>query len=89
LPDYPTARRPKARKLSVSLPPDLAAFLEHRAKERGTALSTELADVVARERDAEEQRRLDEALALDADDNRRFARAAGLAARESFGDAEW
>lgn len=86
---YPTVRRRKARKLSVSLPPDLAAFLERRAGEHGTALSTELADIVARERAADEQHRLDEALALDAEDNRRFARAASLAARESFGDAEW
>jgi hypothetical protein len=86
---YPTARRTKARKLSVSLPPDLASFLERRAGERGTALSTELADIVAREKAADEQRRLDEALALDAEDNRRFASATSLAARESFGNAEW
>lgn len=86
---YPTARRIKARKLSVSLPPELAAFVERRASAHGTAFSAELADIVARERAADEQRRLDEALALDAEDNRQFARAASLAARESFGDAEW
>ena len=67
--------------MSVSLPPDLAAFLESRAREHGTAVSAELAEIVARERAADEQRRLDEALALDAQDNRRFARTTLLAAR--------
>jgi hypothetical protein len=87
---YPTAgRRPRARKLSVSLPPDLVAFLESRAREHGTALSTELAEVVARERAADEQRRLDEALALDAEDDRSFARGVAVAAREAFKDVEW
>jgi hypothetical protein len=75
--------------MSVSLSPDLAAFLENRARERGTAVSAELADIVARERDAEDQRRLDEALVLDAEDNRRFARTAQLAVREAFGESEW
>ena len=73
----------------MSLPPELAAFVERRASEHGTAFSTELADIVARDRAADEQRRLDEALALDAEDNRQFARAASLAARESFDGAEW
>lgn len=87
---YPTAAsRPRARKLSVSLPPDLVAFLESRAREHGTALSVELAEVVRRERDEDEQRRLDQALALDAEDNRRFARATSVAVREVFGDPEW
>jgi hypothetical protein len=87
---YPTAaNRPRARKLSVSLPPDLVAFLESRARERGTALSAELAEIVARERVADEQRRLDQALALDAEDNRNFARATSVAAREVLGNVEW
>jgi hypothetical protein len=73
----------------VSLPPDLAAFLESRARDRGTAVSAELAKIVASERAADEQRRLDEALARDAEDNRGFARATSLAARETFGEAEW
>ena len=73
----------------MSLPGDLVAFLESRAREHGTALSAELAEIVRRERAADEQDRLDRALALDAEDNRRFARAASLAARESFGEPEW
>jgi hypothetical protein len=73
----------------VSLPPDLVAFLESRARERGTALSAELAEIVARERVADEQRRLDQALALDAEDNERFARATSAAAREALGNVEW
>jgi len=75
--------------MSVSLPPDLAAFLESRAKEHGTAVSAELAEIVARERAVDEQHRLDQALALDAEDNRRFARATSLAVREAFGEPEW
>jgi N-methylhydantoinase A/oxoprolinase/acetone carboxylase beta subunit len=75
--------------MSVSLPPDLAAFLESRARERGTAVSAELAEIVDRERAADEQRRLEQALALDAEDNRRFTRATSLAVREAFSDAEW
>lgn len=87
---YPTASgRQRVRKMSVSLPPDLAAFLESRARERGTAVSAELAEIVDRERAADEQRRLEQALALDAEDNRRFTRATSLAVREAFGDAEW
>ena len=73
----------------MSLPPDLAAFLEGRAGERGTAVSAELAEIVARERAADVQRRLDQALALDAYDNRRFARETSLAVREAFGEPEW
>lgn len=87
---YPTAgRRKRVKKMSVSFPPELAAFLEDRAKEHGTAVSAELAEIVARERAADQQRRLDEALALDAQDNRTFARATSVAAREAFGESEW
>jgi hypothetical protein len=75
--------------LSVSLPPDLVAFLEARARERGTALSAELAEIVARERAVDEQRRLEAALALDAGDNRKLARAAESAVRESLESLEW
>jgi hypothetical protein len=75
--------------MSVSLPPDLASFLEGRARERGTAVSTELAEIIARERAADNQRRLDEALALDAQDNLTFARTASAAVREVFTESEW
>lgn len=90
MPEYPTAaRRSRVRKLSVSLPADLVAFLEERARKNGRPFSTELAEVVARERAADEQARLDAALALDAEENRRFARATALAARERLADADW
>jgi plasmid stability protein len=75
--------------MSVSLPPDLAAFLEDRAREHGRAVSAELADIVSRERQADEQRRLDEALALDAEDNRALARLTSAAVREVLGESEW
>jgi uncharacterized protein YdaU (DUF1376 family) len=87
---YPTAgNRQRVKKMSVSLPPDLAAFLENRARERKTAVSAVLAEIVARERADDQQRRLDEALALDAEDNRAFARMASAAVREVFSESEW
>jgi hypothetical protein len=87
---YPTAgHRHRVKKMSVSLPPDLAAFLEGRAKERGTAVSSVLAEIVAKERAEEQQRRLDEALALDAQENRAFARTTSATVREVFDDSEW
>jgi len=48
-----------------------------------------LAEIVARERADDQQRRLDEALALDAEDNRAFARMASAAVREVFSESEW
>jgi plasmid stability protein len=75
--------------MSVSLPQELAEFLERRAKEHGRAVSAELADIVAREREADDQRRLDDALALDAEENRRFARVTSAAVREVFSESEW
>lgn len=87
---YPTASaRQRVKKMSVSLPPDLAAFLESRAQERGTAVSAVLAEIVAEARAEDRQRRLDEALALDAEDNRAFARMASAAVREVFSESEW
>jgi plasmid stability protein len=75
--------------MSVSLPPDLASFLESRAREHGTAVSTELAEIITRERAADDQRRLDEALALDAQDNLTLARTTSAAVREVFTESEW
>jgi plasmid stability protein len=73
----------------VSLPPDLAEYLERRATEHGVALSAELADIVRRDRTSVDQARLDEALALDAEDNRRLARAAEPSVRALLRDVEW
>jgi hypothetical protein len=73
----------------VSLPPDLAEYLERRATEHGVPLSAELADIVRRDRTSVDQARLDEALALDAEDNRRLARAAEPSVRALLRDVEW
>jgi hypothetical protein len=73
----------------VVLPPNLIAFLKDCARQHGTTVDVELAGIVARERDADDQRRLDEALALDAQDNRAFARTASAATREAFRRAAW
>ncbi|HEX7492271.1 MAG TPA: hypothetical protein VF337_11280 [Candidatus Limnocylindrales bacterium] len=87
---YPTAgERQRVKKMSVSLPPDLAAFLESRAKERGAAVSSVLAEIVAKERAEDQQRRLDEALALDAQDNVAHVRTASAAVREVFTESKW
>jgi Arc/MetJ-type ribon-helix-helix transcriptional regulator len=86
---YPTGNSRRVKKMSVSLPPDLASFLESRAKERGTAVSSVLAEIVAKERAEDQQRRLDEALELDAEGNRAFARMASADVRDVFSESEW
>ncbi|OGN86836.1 MAG: hypothetical protein A2X23_02295 [Chloroflexi bacterium GWC2_73_18] len=87
----PTAAstRRRARKLSVSLPEEIAALVERRASEHGVPFSTELADLVRRELDAEEHERLEAALALDAEENTRFAGAIEPVTAEMLRSLEW
>ena len=88
---YPTTpeHRSRARKLSVSLPEDLAALVERRAAEHSVPFSSELAELVRRELATEEQARVEAALELDAEENLRFARAAAPIAVESLRSLEW
>ena len=88
---YPAAppHRRHARKLSVSLPEELVAFVEHRAAEASVPFSTALAEIVRREQEVEEQARLEAALALDADENVRFARATAPIARQRLESLKW
>jgi hypothetical protein len=73
----------------VHLPRNLIDYLEQRAREHGSDVNTELAMIVARERAADQQHHLDEALALDAQDNRAFARAASTVVRNGFTRTSW
>jgi hypothetical protein len=73
----------------MHLPRNLMDYLEQRAREHGSDVNTELAIIVARERAADQQRHLDEALALDDQDNRDFARTASTAVRNAFTRAAW
>ena len=77
------------RKLSVSLPDEVVAYLAARAEERGVGLSTVLAEIVEADRLADEQARLVAALELDAQDNLRFAAASAPLAAGVIGTLEW
>jgi hypothetical protein len=70
-------------KLNISLPRDLAAFVSRRKHERGITMSAAIAESIRRDMVAERQARLDQALALDAEDNLTFARAAGVVVSRS------
>jgi hypothetical protein len=67
----------RASKLHISLPPDLMAFVSRRREEQQGTMSGAIAECIRRDMLAERQARLDEALALDAEANRAFARASG------------
>ena len=77
------------RKLSVSLPDEVVAYLAARAEERGVGLSTILAEIVEADRLADEQARLNAALELDAEDNLRLAAASAPLAAGVIGTLEW
>jgi hypothetical protein len=79
----------RSAKLHISLPADLFAFVTRRQQERHESLSAVVADAIRREMVAERQARLDEALALDAEENVAFARAsAAVASRVIARDRE-
>ena len=78
-----------AVKLSISLPPDLAADLRLRAERAGRPVSHLIADAVERMLIEEEQTRLDAALAADADENLGWSRATAPDASRLLGRLEW
>lgn len=80
--------RPHA-KLSVSVPADLAEFARARSAERGVALSAVVAEALRHELEAERQACLDEALRLDAEENRRYAEAASTTSHRVLEGLEW
>jgi hypothetical protein len=87
---YPiTSEHRRVRKLSVSLPEDLVEHVERRAAESKVGFSTALAEIVRAEMDAEDQARLEAALALDAEDNLVLARATLPIAAALTKSLEW
>ncbi len=74
----------RASKLHISLPPDLMAFVSRRREERKGTMSAAIAESIRRDMMAERQARLDEALALDAEDNVAFSRASGAIASRTL-----
>lgn len=66
----------RSAKLHISLPADLYAFVSQRRLERHESMSAAIAESIRNDMVAERQARLDEALALDAQDNLTFARTA-------------
>ncbi len=67
----------RSAKLHISLPADLYAFVSQRRMERHESMSAAIAESIRNDMIAERQARLDEALALDAEDGLAFARATG------------
>jgi len=79
----------RVRKLSVSLPEPLAAFVGSRSKEAGIPFSTALATIIQHAVDQEEQARLEAALALDAEESLALTRAALPATIAGLERVEW
>ena len=79
----------RVRKLSVSLPEPLAAFVESRSTEAGMPFSTALATIIQHAVDEEEQARLEAALSLDADEGVALTRAAMAATIAGLEHLEW
>ncbi len=75
----------RSAKLHISLPADLYAFVSQRRLERGESMSAAIAESIRNDMAAERQARLDEALALDAEDNLAFAQASAATAARMVG----
>ena len=72
-------------RMHISVPADVRDFILARARERGVGVSAVVAESVRNTMLAERQARLDEALALDADDNLAFARQVSVISARIFG----
>jgi plasmid stability protein len=73
------------KKVHVSLPPDIWARISRRAAEHGVGFSTEVASIIRRELDSEDQAILDAALRLDAEENAAFAASVGVVEARTIG----
>ena len=76
-------------KLSISLPADLADLVRASAAESGSTVSSVIAAALRRALEEAEQRRLDAALALDAEENLAWAEAAADTNAKLLADLEW
>lgn len=79
----------RVRKLSVSLPEPLAAFVESRSSEAGIPFSTALATIIQHAVEEEQQARLDAALGLDGEESLALARAVMPATIAGLKRLEW
>jgi hypothetical protein len=87
------AYRPEPRephtKLSISLPTDLVAELRTASAESGLGVSGLVAAAIRRTLDADDQERLNRALALDAEDNAAWATDALALTARAWADLQW
>jgi len=74
----------RASKLHISLSSDLVAFVTRRKDEQRGTMSAAIAESIRRDMMAERQARLDEALALDAEDNLAFSKVSGAVASRAL-----
>jgi metal-responsive CopG/Arc/MetJ family transcriptional regulator len=76
-------------KLSISLPADLVDVVRSAAAESGTTVSATIAAALRRTLEDSEQRRLDAALSLDAEENVAWAEAAASEHAKLLAELEW
>jgi hypothetical protein len=76
-------------KLSISLPADLVEVVRSAATESGTTVSATIAAALRRTVEDAEQRRLDAALSLDAEENVAWAEAAAGEHAKLLAELEW
>lgn len=76
-------------KLSISLPAELVEVVRSTAAESGTTVSATIAAALRRTVEDAEQRRLDAALALDAEENVAWAEAAAGEHAKLLAGLEW
>ena len=76
-------------KLSISLPADLVEVVRSSAAESGTTISATIAAALRRTVEDAEQRRLEAALSLDAEENVAWAEAAAGEHAKLLAELEW
>lgn len=76
-------------KLSISLPADLAELVRSSAAESGSTVSAMVAAALRRTIEEAEQRRLDAALAIDAEENVAWAEATAEVDAKLLAELEW
>ncbi len=87
---YGTEREPAAHtKLSISLPRDLVDQVRLAAGESGTTVSGVIAAALRRSIATSEQERLEQALALDAEENESWANDALALTARAWADLQW
>ena len=79
----------RVTKLSISLPTDLVELVRTSAAESGSTVSSMIAAALRRALEDAEQRRLDVALALDAEENVAWAEATADTNAKLLADLEW